>query len=107
MSRSKVVIWRLVAVAAIVVLTQAHVASVAIGAGTGNGRTTALCVQSCNDINAGCFDQCLVDCSVFGNPGDPAYDACKSTCESGCSVEKQECKKKCNVVHNPPSPTEP
>ena len=105
MASSRSQIGRLLALLAIAVLAQTHVASWAIGAG--QGRNLSQCVQGCNVLRDACSGQCAFDCVIFGSPGDLAYDACVSTCEVDCIVEMQECKKKCNVVHNPPSPSEP
>jgi hypothetical protein len=118
MLRSKIGVWRLLALVAVVLLIQAHTASSVMVAST-QGREQADCVQLCNSIEDGCKDTCRDDCKILCALSHPVpspefnacVDACVEPCASGpvnsCASDKQECKAKCNVNRPTPSPTEP
>lgn len=70
-------------------------------------RDSAACVQACNAIKSACGDACAADCDALFGEGSPEYSACNSACNQTCAADQKECKAKCNVNKNPPSPTEP
>jgi hypothetical protein len=69
-------------------------------------RNSADCVKACNAVRAQCQEQCVVDCAALFPPGQER-NSCEGACSAVCIDESQVCKVKCNVVKNPPSPTEP
>jgi hypothetical protein len=105
MLRSRIGVWKLLALVAVVLLIQAHTASSVMVAST-QGRDMAACVQACNVIRDACVLSCGVDCALLYPPGLD-YDVCWDECNVDCQEEKQTCKAKCNVNRYPPCPTEP
>lgn len=104
MRRSKMGVWRVLALVALAVLVQAQLASTVVDASSG-GRDNAACRQSCNSEKALCGNQCAIDCGALYPAGSADYSACNSACNQACSDESQTCKSKCgpHVV----SPGEP
>ena len=95
-------VWRAVGILALAVLLQASTGVAPVDA----SRDQAECVQACNNVRDLCRVECVADCSALYPPGS-ARDACISACRAVCLDEMQECKFKCNIRKNPPSPGEP
>ncbi|HXI04077.1 MAG TPA: hypothetical protein VNI57_12950 [Candidatus Saccharimonadales bacterium] len=94
MRRSKMGVWRVLALAALAVLLQAQLASTVVDASS-NGRSNAQCRQACNDIKAECGDQCAITCGSLYPPGSTDYSICNSACSQACADDSQACKSKC------------
>jgi hypothetical protein len=101
MSVSRKTFWRAMALLAAAFLLQAQFAGTLEAS-----RDSAACVQACNGVRFQCKAECATDCAALFPPGIDR-DACLSTCEDGCIEDSKECKAKCNVKKNPPSPSEP
>jgi hypothetical protein len=72
-----------------------------------NGPDFAECSQSCSETSKTCKTQCSTDCDLLFPPG-LEQDACVNDCTKNiCNDTKQECKSKCAVIRDPPSPQEP
>jgi hypothetical protein len=106
MLRSKIGVWRLLALVAVVILIQAHAAS-NVSVASSQGRDQAECVQACNLIEDACKGTVQDDCLLSYTPGTPEYDACNSAGVEICKDAKQVCKAKCNVNRPDEHPTEP
>jgi hypothetical protein len=97
--------WRVLAILAVMVLIQTHLAST-VARGAGQGRDLSGCVQTCNTFEGTCKDDCQVDCAALWPVPSPEFDACNSACVQVCGDVKKDCKAKCNV-HGRPHPVEP
>ena len=94
--------WRAVGLMAALILLQASTGVSLEDA----SRDSADCIKVCNAVRDKCRVECVTDCSALFPPGVD-QDLCIDTCWGVCTVEKQECKAKCNVRKNPPCPHEP
>ena len=102
MKISKKNAWRAMGLLAALILLQASTGVSLVDA----SRDQANCVQACNNVRTLCKDQCTVDCAALFPVGQER-NSCEGGCDQVCISESQECKAKCNVRKNPPSPTEP